>query len=72
MVKRWTGCRCGWNMDSKTSWLGMQRSVLLENLVKNFKLAEVLYINLCYMLLIRQNSNVEDRAVVESLPLCDC
>lgn len=59
-------------MDSKTSWLGMQRSVLLENLVKNFKLAEVLYINLCYMLLIRQNSNVEDRVVVESLPLCDC
>lgn len=59
-------------MDSKTSWLGMQRSVLLENLVKNFKLAEVLYINLCYMLLIRQNSNVEGRAVVESLPLCDC
>lgn len=58
----WTVRQAGW----------VCREVLLENLVKNFKLAEVLYINLCYMLLIRQNSNVEDRAVVESLPLCDC
>lgn len=58
----WTVRQAGW----------VCREVLLENLVKNFKLAEVLYINLCYMLLIRQNSNVEDRVVVESLPLCDC
>lgn len=58
----WTVRQAGW----------VCREVLLENLVKNFKLAEVLYINLCYMLLIRQNSNVEGRAVVESLPLCDC
>lgn len=47
-------------MHSKTSWLGMQRNVLLENLVRNFELAEVLYINLFYMLLIKQNSDVED------------
>lgn len=38
----------------------MQRNVLLENLVRNFELAEVLYINLFYMLLIKQNSDVED------------
>lgn len=47
----------GNNVHSKTSWLGMWRNVLLENLVRLFILAAGSYINLCHMLLIRQNSN---------------
>lgn len=60
----------GKNMHRKTSWLGMWRSMLLENLVRNFKLADILCINLCHMLLIRQNSNAEETEQWQSLWLC--
>lgn len=60
----------GNNMHSKTSWLGMWRSMLLENLVRHFILAAVSYINLCHMLLIRQNSNAEETELWQSLWLC--
>lgn len=57
----------GNNMHSKTSWLGMWRSVLLENLMRRFILAAVLYINSCHMLLIRQNLNAEVLELWQSL-----
>lgn len=57
----------GNNMHSKTSWLGMWRSVLLENLMRHFILAAVLYINSCHMLLIRQNLNAEVLELWQSL-----
>lgn len=57
----------GNNMHSKTSWLGMWRSVLLENLMRHFILAAVLYINSCHVLLIRQNLNSEVLELWQSL-----
>lgn len=60
----------GGNKHSKTSWLGMWRSVLLDNAVRCFILDEVWYINLCHMLLIRQNSNAERSELWQSLWLC--
>lgn len=60
----------GNNMRSKTNWLGMWRSVLLENLVRYFVLAAVSYVNLCHMLLIRQNSNAEEGQPCQSLWFC--
>lgn len=57
----------GNNRHSKTSWLGMWRSVLLESPVRHFIRAEVLYINLCHMLLIRQNSDAEETELWQSL-----
>jgi len=60
----------GNNMHSKASWLGMWRSVLLENLTRHLVVAAVLYINVCHMLLVRQNSNAEETELWQSLWLC--
>lgn len=60
----------GKKMHGKTSWLGMWRSMLLGNLVRNFQLTDMLCINSCHMLLIRQNSNAEETEEWQSPRLC--
>ena len=57
-------------MAQKNKLVGYVEKHVAGKSCENFKLADILCINLCHMLLIRQNSNAEETEQWQSLWLC--